>query len=77
MVQRCTQCHSREPTDDKWTSAPNGVTLDKPEEIQNLKDKIMSRVVIAKNMPQGNKTGMTEEQREVLKNWILQGAEIE
>ena len=39
-----------------------------------MKDKILQRAVLTKNMPQGNKTGMTQEERDVLEIWIFQGA---
>lgn len=71
---RCVQCHSASPTDDQWTSAPNGVMYDTPEQIAAMADKIMTRAVRTKTMPQGNKTGMTDEERTILKRWILQGA---
>lgn len=71
---RCVQCHSANPTDDQWTTAPNGVMYDTPEQIQAMADKIMTRAVRTHTMPQGNKTGMTEEERTILKRWILQGA---
>lgn len=74
---RCIQCHSASPTDDVWKSAPNGVMYDTPEQIQNMADKILIRAVRSKNMPQGNKTNMTEDERNVLKRWILQGAKID
>ncbi|MCC6599218.1 MAG: urate hydroxylase PuuD [Crocinitomicaceae bacterium] len=74
--QRCVQCHSSAPTDDQWTSAPNGVMYDTPEQIQSMTDKILIRAVDTKTMPQGNKTGMTDEERMVLKRWIQQGAKI-
>ena len=73
---RCVQCHSATPTDDQWTTAPNGVMYDTPEQISAMADKIMTRAVRTRTMPQGNKTGMTEEERTVLKRWILQGAKI-
>lgn len=38
------------------------------------KDQIMLRAVILKNMPPGNFTGMTEEERNVVKEWIEAGA---
>lgn len=72
---RCTSCHSRNPTDDLWKTAPNGVTMDTPEEIINLKDKIMVRAVTTQNMPLGNKTNMTQEERMKIKSWILNGVE--
>ncbi len=77
IQNRCVQCHSANPTDDQWTAAPNGVMYDTPEQIQAMADKIMTRAVRTKTMPQGNKTGMTDEERTVLKRWILQGAKTE
>lgn len=74
---RCVQCHSASPTDDQWTAAPNGVMYDTPEQIKAMADKIMARAVRTKTMPQGNKTGMTDEERTILKRWILQGAKIQ
>ncbi|HNR55157.1 MAG TPA: hypothetical protein PKJ19_08325, partial [Flavobacteriales bacterium] len=74
---RCVQCHSATPTDDQWTTAPNGVMYDTPEQISAMADKIMTRAVRTRTMPQGNKTGMTEEERTVLKRWILQGAKTQ
>ncbi|WP_245590596.1 urate hydroxylase PuuD [Adhaeribacter aquaticus] len=70
---RCFSCHSPKPTDDVFKVAPNGVMLDTPENIANLKDKIMQRVVITKTMPQNNKTNMTQEERDLIRCWIEQG----
>ena len=70
----CVSCHSANPNDELWTTAPNGVMYDTPEQIQAMADKIMTRAVRTHTMPQGNKTGMTEEERTILKRWILQGA---
>jgi uncharacterized membrane protein len=73
---RCVQCHSANPTDDQWKAAPNGVMYDTPEQIANMSDKILIRAVRTHTMPQGNKTKMTEEEREIVGRWILQGAKI-
>ena len=70
---RCITCHSSRPTDENFKSPPNGVAYDTPEQIANLKDKILQRVVITKTMPQNNKTGMTEEERQLIDCWIRQG----
>ncbi|MGB5051702.1 MAG: c-type cytochrome, partial [Caldilineaceae bacterium] len=75
--RRCVQCHSANPTDDVNHVAPNGVKYDTPEEIKAMASKIMERAVRTHTMPQGNKTGMTDEERTVLKRWILQGAKID
>jgi uncharacterized membrane protein len=74
VQQRCVSCHSTRPTDDVFTTPPNGVVYDTPQDIVNLKDKILQRVVVTKTMPQNNKTGMTEKEREVIRCWIAQGA---
>ncbi|WP_201743873.1 urate hydroxylase PuuD [Hymenobacter busanensis] len=74
VQQRCVRCHSSSPTDDVFKSPPNGVVYDTPEDIIRLKDKIMQRVVVTKTMPQNNKTGMTQEERDLIRCWIEQGA---
>jgi uncharacterized membrane protein len=74
---RCVSCHSSQPTDDVWRSPPNGIVYDTPEDIRKLTDKIMQRVVITKTMPNNNKTGMTPEERELLRCWIEQGARLD
>jgi len=71
--RRCTSCHSTKPTDDVFTAPPNGVVYDTPQDIVKLKDKIYQRVVVTKSMPQGNKTGMTEEERNLVRCWVEQG----
>jgi uncharacterized membrane protein len=71
---RCVRCHSAKPTDEVFKTAPNGVVYDSPDDIIRLKDKIMQRVVITKTMPQNNKTEMTQEERDLIRCWIEQGA---
>lgn len=77
IQERCVTCHSSSPTDDVWTAPPNGVVYDTPQDIVKLTDKIMQRVVITKDMPQNNKTGITPEERDKIRCWILQGARVE
>jgi len=76
MEKRCVQCHSANPTDDLIKVAPNGVMFDTPEKIKNLTDKIMSRAILTKSMPQGNKTNMTQEERDLIQCWIENGASL-
>lgn len=77
VQRRCIQCHSSSPTDDVFKSAPNGIKYDTPADIVRLKDKIMQRVVVTKTMPQNNKTQMTQEERDLIRCWIEQGAQGE
>lgn len=74
IQQRCISCHSSRPTDNVYTTAPNGVKYDTPREIVAKKELIMQRVVITKTMPQNNKTNITPEERDAIRCWIEQGA---
>jgi uncharacterized membrane protein len=74
--KRCETCHSAHPTDDVQKTAPNGITFDTPEQISKMKDRIHFRAVQTKTMPQGNKTGITDSERELIGRWINQGAKI-
>ena len=76
IQNRCITCHSSKPTDDVNKVAPNGVMYDTPDEIVRKKDLIMQRVVITKTMPQNNKTNITQEERDLIRCWIEQGASV-
>lgn len=76
VQKRCITCHSSKPTDDVYSMPPNGVMYDTPDQIFKLREKIMQRVVITKTMPQNNKTGITEKERDLIRCWIEQGASL-
>lgn len=76
ITQRCTACHSANPTDDVFSVAPNGVKFDSPQEIKQYAERIHQRAVLQKTMPFANKTGMTDQEREILGKWIAQGANV-
>lgn len=75
--KRCVTCHSAAPTDKEQSTAPNGIMYDTPAQIKQHVERINIRAVITSTMPQGNKTGMTEKERELLGCWIANGAPIE
>jgi uncharacterized membrane protein len=72
--QRCTACHSQQPT--KVNAAPRGIKLDTPEEIKAQASAIEQQAVQTEAMPLGNVTGMTKGERDLLGRWIAQGARI-
>ncbi|PCH96878.1 MAG: hypothetical protein COB85_03180 [Bacteroidetes bacterium] len=74
---RCVPCHSEKPRDDIWKIAPNGLMFDNADQILKMKDKILNRVVITKTMPQANKSGMKQAERDLIEIWIYQGATID
>jgi uncharacterized membrane protein len=76
VQNRCVTCHSANPTDDVQKTAPNGIMFDTPDQIKKMSDRILVRVVQTRTMPQGNKTGVTEKERELIGKWIEQGAKM-
>lgn len=76
IAQRCRPCHSATPTDATLTAAPAGVMFDTPEQIKKHAERIKARAVISKTMPLGNKTGISQEERDLLGQWFVEGASI-
>lgn len=74
IQQRCTSCHSTKPTRPGITSAPNGVTFDKPADIKKMAEQIRLRAVLNKTMPP-DPSEMSNEERQQLGAWILAGAD--
>jgi len=65
---RCSQCHNA-------NSAPQPNWLDY-DTAKSKKDRILDRVYTKKDMPPfGNVTKITDQEREVLKNWVEEGAQ--
>jgi len=77
IAQRCATCHSAHPTDENFNVAPLGLSLDTPTQIRRSVQKINARTILTQTMPLGNKTEMTDEEREMLGRWIAQGARID
>lgn len=76
IEERCTVCHSANPTSPLFSAAPAGVMFDTPEQIKQLAAKIHAQTVASQIMPLGNITQMTQEERDLLASWIEQGAQI-
>jgi uncharacterized membrane protein len=68
--QRCTVCHSAQPTDENFPSAPLGFRLDTIEQLTAGSDKVAQRAVRSREMPPGNVTNMTDEERAALSAWL-------
>lgn len=76
VTKRCVQCHSSAPTDDVLKTAPNGIMFDTPQNIVKYSERILTRAVITKTMPQANKTGMTQQERDLIQCWIENGSSM-
>jgi uncharacterized membrane protein len=77
VERRCVTCHSADPTNEQFQTAPAGVVLDIPEQIAARAEAIRAQAVDSRAMPLGNATGMTDAERETLGAWIAAGAPVE
>ena len=76
MKYRCGVCHTSKPSFEGFDDPPLGVIFDKPEDILKNIEKIKAQSIDSDIMPPGNLTGMTENERSKIANWIIQGANI-
>jgi uncharacterized membrane protein len=74
---RCVACHAEKPTFQSFAQPPKGVALDTPERIGTYAQQIHQQVVVAKVMPPGNLTGMTDDERSLIDRWFRSGAKVE
>jgi uncharacterized membrane protein len=70
VERRCFGCHSSEPTEFGYETAPAGLELDKPGAIEAAAAKIYERAVIRADMPLLNQTGMTLAERNQIGVWF-------
>jgi uncharacterized membrane protein len=75
IQERCAVCHSAKPTSPLFSSAPGGIMFDTPQQIQQLAPRIQAQAVTAQIMPLGNITQMTQQERDLLGQWIDKGAQ--
>ena len=68
--KHCVMCHAHAPSHPSFDVAPKQVVLESIEELKVWAPKILEQVVWDRNMPIGNDTGMTEEERALLERWI-------
>ena len=69
VAQRCAPCHSAQPTQPGFAAPPNGVLLDTPAHILAHVGQMLPQVQ-TRAMPVGNLTGMTEQERAELLDWM-------
>jgi uncharacterized membrane protein len=74
---RCMRCHARQTSDEVFHTPPLGIAFDDAIIVKAMSPLILRTAVAQRTMPFGNKTGMTDEERELLGRWIVQGAPVE
>jgi len=73
VKQRCAGCHSAQPTQPGFATAPAGVALDDAALIRQHAARIYQQAVQLKAMPIGNLTQMTDAERAVIQAWYEAG----
>jgi uncharacterized membrane protein len=75
IQERCSVCHSAKPTSPLFSAAPAGVMFDTPDQIRQNAARIQAQAVTSQIMPLGNITQMTQQERDLIGAWIVQGAQ--
>jgi uncharacterized membrane protein len=73
VARRCRTCHTPAPTQPGFAAPPNGVLLDTPAHIL-ARTAQMDQQLTTRAMPAGNLTGLTDEERDELLEWLHAGA---
>jgi uncharacterized membrane protein len=66
----CLACHSAKPSHPAFQAPPAGIRLDELSLLASHQDKVLQTAVNSHYMPLGNVTGMTEEERQQLGQWL-------
>ncbi len=77
IQERCSTCHSANPSFTGFSAAPAGVIFDSAEQIKLLSPRIHAQSIATQAMPLGNVTKMTQAERDLLGQWIANGAHID
>lgn len=72
---RCVQCHAARPSAQfGFPAPPKGIALDTPALLRANAQGVYQQAVVAKAMPLGNLTAITDEERHQLAQWFEAGA---
>ena len=73
VSQRCAPCHAAVPTQPGFAEAPKGLILDNPAAILAHAAQMQPQLA-GRAMPIGNLTGMTDDERGEVLDWIARGS---
>ena len=68
--KHCVMCHAAKPTHESFQEAPKNIVLETIADIKKHAVTISAQTVQTKAMPLGNQTGMTDEERATLAQWL-------
>ena len=68
--KHCVMCHAEKPTHESFQEAPKNIALETIADIKKYAATISAQTVQTKAMPLGNQTGMTDEERATIAQWL-------
>ena len=74
---KCAVCHAAQPTFQSFNAPPKNVMLETREQIKTLAQQVNQQTVIAKAMPPGNLTQLSDQERALIGAWFAQGAKTD
>jgi uncharacterized membrane protein len=77
VQERCTGCHANVPSQPGFSAPPKGIVLETDEDIVRLAQTIHQQSVVTRAMPIGNLTQITDDERALIDQWYLAGAQSE
>lgn len=72
---RCVSCHAIQPTQEGFAAPPKGVVLETPSQIRAMAAAINQQAAVARVMPPGNLTHITDAERGMIARWFKGGAQ--
>jgi len=69
-AKHCAMCHAQHPSHESFKEPPKNVVLESVDQLRKHAALIMTQTVQNKAMPLGNQTGMTEEERQKIGQWL-------
>ena len=74
---RCAVCHAAKPSFAGFAAPPKNVMLETTEQIRTQAQLIHLQTVVARAMPPGNLTQVTDDERALIAAWFAAGAKVE
>jgi uncharacterized membrane protein len=74
VAARCMPCHAQTPTQPGFSAAPNGLVFENLDQLRAHLPEVRQQL-IARSMPLGNLTAITESERGVLLDWVTQATD--
>ena len=74
IAAKCAVCHAAQPTFQGFNAPPKNVMLESADQIKLQAQQINQQTFVARAMPPGNLTQLTDEERTLIGAWFSQGA---